>query len=143
MSLEAAGPPAALPAGAAAGEPAWVRSGSPALQRDYALGVEFEKMLTQQLAGALTASAGVNEEGAAEEGVAGGSSVLSSMLPGALSEGVSAGGGLGLAAELARDMQSREGKAASSAPESSPPGAAPAVLPAGGTPAQSAGGGSP
>jgi Rod binding domain-containing protein len=110
MSIE----PAGLPVTNQATTPEWVRKGSPELQRDYALGLQFEQMLTQQLAGALTSSAGMEGEGSSEEEGASGSSqagsgMLSSMLPGALAGGVAQGGGLGLAAELARQMSDRTG----------------------------------
>jgi Rod binding domain-containing protein len=110
MSIE----PAGLPVTNQATTPEWVRKGSPELQRDYALGLQFEQMLTQQLAGALTSSAGLEGEGSSEEeGASGasqaGSGMLTSMLPGALAGGVAQGGGLGLAAELARQMADRTG----------------------------------
>jgi Rod binding domain-containing protein len=107
MSIE----PAGLPVTNQATTPEWVRKGSPELQRDYALGLQFEQMLTEQLSGALTASAGLSGEGSEEEdgGSQAGSGMLSSMLPGALASGVTQGGGLGLAAELARQMAERAG----------------------------------
>jgi Rod binding domain-containing protein len=110
MSIE----PTGLPVSSQATMPEWVRKGSPELQRDYALGLQFEQMLTEQLSGALTASAGLGGEGSEEEGGSSGSSqagsgMLSSMLPGALASGVAQGGGLGLAAELARQMAERTG----------------------------------
>ncbi|HEX4438267.1 MAG TPA: hypothetical protein VH061_15895 [Solirubrobacteraceae bacterium] len=116
MSIE----PAGLPVTNQATTPEWVRKGSPELQRDYALGLQFEQMLTQQLAGALTASAGLEGEGSGEEEGASGSSqagsgMLSSMLPSALAGGVAQGGGLGLAAELARQMAERTGTPTDSA----------------------------
>ncbi len=124
MSVEPAANPAATASSGLAGAPAWVRKGSPELQRDYALGLEFEKMLAQQLAGSLTATAGLGEgEGSPEgEGGAGapampGAGVLSTMLSGALADGTSAAGGLGLAAEIARDMQSRTGATSAGARE--------------------------
>jgi Rod binding domain-containing protein len=109
MSIE----PTGLPVTNQATTPEWVRKGSPELQRDYALGLQFEQMLTQQLAGALTASAGLEGEGSSEEEGSGasqaGSGMLSSMLPSALAGGVAQGGGLGLATELARQMADRTG----------------------------------
>jgi Rod binding domain-containing protein len=133
---------AGLPAGAAASAPEWVRKGSPELQHDYALGLEFEQMLAQQLSQSMTASAGLGEEGGEEEGSSGfggaGSSMMSSMLPGAFASGVTAGGGLGLAAELARDMQSRVGTAAAPTSDSQT-AVAPTSL-GGVTPAQTTGG---
>jgi Rod binding domain-containing protein len=114
MSIE----PAGLPVTNQATTPEWVRKGSPELQRDYALGLQFEQMLTQQLSGALTASAGLDGEGSEEEGGGSsqaGSGMLSSMLPSALAGGVAQGGGLGLAAELARQMAERTGTPTDSA----------------------------
>jgi len=146
MTIEPAGLPAGAAATGVAGAPAWVRKGSAEVQRDYALGVEFEQMLTQQLAGSLTASAGMGEQGEAEEGegsagggfAGAGSGVLSTMVTGALAQGVGGGGGLGLAAELTRDMQSRVGTAPQ-APETTDE--APAAAPvAGGTQAETTGG---
>src|ERR1700753_1315303 len=116
--------------------PEWVRKGSPELQRDYALGLQFEQMLTQQLAGALTASAGLEGGGSGEEeGSAGqaGSGMLSSMLPGALASGVAQGGGLGLAAELARQMTERTGTPATSVGTPDASGAQGAATPLGGS----------
>lgn len=91
-------------------EPAWVRHGSPAVQKEYAVGQQFEQMLVTQLARSLTDTTGLSGEGAEGEqgGVGGGqagSSVLSSMLPQALASGVAKDGGLGLAAELTRQLQ--------------------------------------
>jgi hypothetical protein len=139
MSIE----PASLPAGQAASEPAWVRNGSASVQRDYAVGLQFEGMLMRELTSSLTASAGLGEgggeEGASSGGAEAGSGVLSSMVSGALADGVGAGGGLGLAAELTRDMQSRVGTAPlPGAAQASPSAQAPAV--AGGTQAATTGG---
>ncbi len=137
--------PAGLPAGAASNAPAWVRNGSAEVQRDYALGLQFEAMLTRQLAASLNATAGLGEQQTGEEegssgGSAGaGSGVLSTMLSGALADGVSAGGGLGLAAELARDMQSRVGTPPPAA-ATAPGAVAPAAPIAGGTPSETTGG---
>lgn len=87
-------------------QPAWVRNGSAQVQREYALGLEFERLLVQQLATSLTETTEPPGEGETQEGGSGGAtSVLSNMLPGALADGVVNGGGLGLAAELAKGMQ--------------------------------------
>ncbi len=117
-----------------ASAPAWVRDGSPALQHDYALGVEFETLLSQEMASAMTATAGLGESSGGEEEGGGsqpGGGVLSTMLSGALAQGVSDGGGLGVAAEIAREMQSQTGTA---------PKAADAAPIGGGTSAQTTGG---
>jgi Rod binding domain-containing protein len=140
MSIE----PAGLPATNQATTPEWVRKGSPELQRDYALGLQFEQMLTEQLSGALTASAGLNGEGSEEEGGGSqaGSGMLSSMLPGALASGVTQGGGLGLAAELARQMAERTGTPISAEATGTPgtKGASAPLGPSGGSEANTTGG---
>jgi hypothetical protein len=105
---------ASLPA-AQLTEPAWVRKGSPQVQREYALGLEFERLLVQQLATSMTETTDPGGEGEGSEGGSGSSgsggatSVLSSMLPGALADGVMGGGGFGLAAELAKGLQGTSG----------------------------------
>ncbi len=145
MSLGASGLPAGLASTGMANAPSWVRNGSAEVQKDYAIGLQFEQMLAQQLASSMTATAGLGEQQDGEEegstGTLGGgaSGPFSTLLNGALAEGV-AGGGLGLAAEIARDLQSRTGTAPSSqttAPEG------PAAEPmAGGTQAETTGGAS-
>ena len=93
-------------------EPAWVRKGSAAVQKEYAIGQEFEQMLVQQLAKSMTETTGLSGEGSGEEGEEGGQAgngVLSSMLPQALASGVANDGGLGLAAELTRQLQGVSG----------------------------------
>lgn len=108
MSAGEALPSSALPAGAAASAPAWVRHGSASVQSDYAAGLAFEQLLATQLASSLTATAGLGEEsGESEEGgaTAAGGGALGSLLPQALATSVTQGGGLGLAAQLTREMQ--------------------------------------
>ncbi len=110
MSAPGPEPVAASLAAAQVSEPAWVRNGSAQVQREYALGLEFERLLVQQLATSLTETTEPADEGEGQEGGSGGAtSVLSSMLPGALADGVVGGGGLGLAAELAKGMQGTAG----------------------------------
>jgi hypothetical protein len=109
-SLDAASV-AAPGAAARSSEPAWVRDGSAKVQQEYALGLEFERMLVQQLAGALTATTEAQGEGSEAEASDPAGGVLSSMIPGALADGVVAGGGLGLAAELTRGLQEGAGAA--------------------------------
>jgi Rod binding domain-containing protein len=128
MTIENAGSVSAASAAARLSEPSWVRDGSAKVQQQYALGLEFEQMLLEQLTSSLTANGeplGEGAEGSEGDGSgagAGTSSVLSSMIPTALAESVVAGGGLGLAAELTRQMQSgagaQTGIPASAAPES-------------------------
>ena len=108
MSSLDAGSVSAAGAAARLSEPAWVREGSAKVQQEYALALEFEKLLVQQLAGSLTEST----EGEASQGEGGGNaagSVLSSMVPGALADGVVGGGGLGIADELTRQLQEGAG----------------------------------
>ncbi len=137
---------AGLQAPSAASEPEWVRRGSAEVQRDYALGLQFEKMLANQLASSLAQSAGLGGEegGESEEGSGGfsagaGSSVLGSMLPEALATGVTANGGLGLAAELARDMQGPAGGRTQTSAVAPAQGNATGLV-AGGTPPATTGG---
>ena len=104
-----------LPAVNQALEPAWVRHGSAATQKTYATALAFEQMLVQQLSKSLTSSTGVEGEsaqggeGSEEGGPSFGSSELSSLLPQALSNGVMSAGGLGLAEQLTRELQSTQG----------------------------------
>jgi len=112
MTLPAESPASAMPVATPALEPAWVRHGSSAVQKSYAAALEFEQLLLTQMASALTKGGELGGEGGEEggsEGEAGsggepGGSVYSSMLPQALASGVVSGGGLGLAAEIARQL---------------------------------------
>lgn len=88
-------------------EPSWVRDGSTQVQQDYQVAQGFEQVLMQQLSSAMTSSGeGSEEEGGEGEG---GQPGFSSLLPQALSQGVTAGGGMGLAAQLTRDMLEASG----------------------------------
>ncbi len=92
-------------------EPAWVRDGSAATQKAYQTALAFEQMLVEQLSQSLTAGLGgeSGEEGESSEGDSSGSSAasgaISSMLPQALTSGVMNDGGLGLAAQMTRQLQ--------------------------------------
>jgi Rod binding domain-containing protein len=100
-----------LPVVNQAQEPAWVRGGSASTQKAYSTALAFEEILVQQLSQSLSATSGVAGEGGGEGGSApggesdAGSSELSSMLPQALSAGVMGAGGLGMAAQLTRELQ--------------------------------------
>jgi hypothetical protein len=93
-------------------EPEWVRRGSAATQNAYESALAFEQTLVEQLSQSLAASTGTNGEGSpegeggSEEGSSS-DSALSSMLPQALSSGVMHAGGLGLAAQLTRELQAQ------------------------------------
>ena len=96
-------------------EPAWVRRGSAATQKAYESALAFEQTLVEQLAQSLTATSGLGGE-SSQEGESGsqeggsspsnaGDSQLSSMLPQALTAGVMNAGGLGLAAQMTRQLE--------------------------------------
>jgi Rod binding domain-containing protein len=92
-------------------EPAWVRKGSASTQKAYETALAFEQMLVEKLSQSLTASSGLGgeagEEGESSEGSSGSggaSGPLSSMLPQALTSGVMSAGGLGLAAQMTRQL---------------------------------------
>jgi Rod binding domain-containing protein len=94
-------------------EPAWVRHGSPSTQKAYQSALSFEQTLVEQLSKSLAATSGLGGEESSGEGESseeGGASSgeLSSMLPQALSSSVMSAGGLGLAAELTRGLESAE-----------------------------------
>ena len=129
---------------AQATEPSWVRNGSGQVQQEYAVGLEFERLLVQQLSGAMTETTESSGEEEGQEGSSGGAtSVLSSMLPGALAQGVVNGGGLGLAAELTKDLEGTTGASTSTGATAPAPAQAPAsdkTTPAGGVEAGRTGG---
>ncbi|MHB8240706.1 MAG: hypothetical protein ACYDHN_01825 [Solirubrobacteraceae bacterium] len=106
MSIAPATGSTGLPVVNQATEPTWVRQGSSATQQDYATALAFERVLVEQLTKSLAATSGFGGEPSEEgETESGGSSELSSMLPQALSSGVMNAGGLGLAAQLTREIQ--------------------------------------
>ncbi len=105
-----AGPPAVNQAL----EPEWVRDGSAATQKAYASALSFEQTLVEQLSQSLTAASGLagessqeGESGSEEGGSSGGAeaSELSSMLPQALTAGIMNAGGLGMAAQMTRELE--------------------------------------
>lgn len=107
-------PGAQLPVVNQALEPEWVRHGSAATQRAYASALAFEQTLVEQLSQSLAATSGLEQEGGGEgeggeEDGGGGAQVaqaqLSSLLPQALSNGVMHAGGLGLAAQMTRELE--------------------------------------
>jgi Rod binding domain-containing protein len=105
-------PTASLPAVNQALEPAWVRNGPEATKKAYETALAFEGMLVEQLSKSMAATSGLGgesspegESGSEEGGSMAGSSELSSMLPQALSTSVMNAGGLGLAAQMTRQLQ--------------------------------------
>lgn len=104
-----------LPAVNQAFEPAWVRHGSAATQKAYESALTFEQALVEQLSRSLTATSGLDgesgesgasgsEEGGSAAGGAG-ASELSSMLPQSLTAGIMNAGGLGMAAQMTRELE--------------------------------------
>ncbi|HEU4702242.1 MAG TPA: hypothetical protein VFS37_07130 [Conexibacter sp.] len=71
--------------------PADVRTATPARKDAYEAGLGFERLLVQQLSQSLTDSA---------RDALGGNSPYASLLPDALTDGVMASGGLGLARQM-------------------------------------------
>jgi hypothetical protein len=104
-----------LPVANQALEPQWVRDGSDSTKKAYASALSFEQTLVEQLSQTLTATSGLEgesssgeAESSSEEDAPGsnmGGSQLSSLLPQALSSGVMHAGGLGLAAQMTRDLE--------------------------------------
>lgn len=97
-------------------EPSWVREGSAATKKAYAVAQGFEEMLVQELSQSMAKMTGLGEEQASPAGESGESgetpvagaapmaSELSSLLPQALSTGILGAGGLGIAAQLTREL---------------------------------------
>jgi Rod binding domain-containing protein len=102
-------------------EPAWVRHGSASTQKAYESALAFEQSLVEQLAKSLADTSGLSGEGSQEggesggEGSSAGSSQLSSMLPQALTSSVMDGGGLGMAAQMTRQLEGVQAPAAARA----------------------------
>jgi len=106
---------AGLPAVNQALEPEWVRRGSPATQKAYQSALAFERTLVEQLSKSMADTSGLAGESSPEGesgSEAGGSSVggagdsrLSSMLPQALTASVMNAGGLGMAAQMTRELE--------------------------------------
>jgi Rod binding domain-containing protein len=82
--------------------PADVRAAGPEACKLYETALGFEQLLVRQLATQLVSS---TQDGEGEDGDGGGtSSLYRQMLPDALADGISAGGGTGLARELYRTL---------------------------------------
>ena len=74
-----------------------VRKAGPAAERLYAGALAFEQQLTEQLAQSLADSADAMGSGDDEDSGDATTSMYKQMLPDAMSQGVTAAGGLGLA----------------------------------------------
>ena len=115
MSIQAGTPAATatttgLPVVNQALEPAWVRHGSQSTQKAYESALSFEQTLVEQLAKSLADTSNLSGEGSQEgeagsEGSSAGASQLSSMLPQALTSSLMGAGGLGMAAQMTRQLQ--------------------------------------
>ncbi len=94
-----------------------MRNRSAAIKQAYATAQGFEEMLLQQLSSSLVQSSGLSgeeesgEEGSSEAGGEAGNSMLSSLLPQTLTEGVMREGGLGLAQQLMGSLDPSAGAA--------------------------------
>ena len=112
VSLSGTG--AGLPAIDPATEPASVRDGGPAAKSAYQQGLAFEdvllNMLSQQLTDSVSGSSDPGDSSSGDSSGGDGSSdpatgAYSSLLPGALTQGImSAGGGTGIALQIAQGI---------------------------------------
>jgi Rod binding domain-containing protein len=90
--------------------PADVRKAGPAAERLYAGALAFEQQLTQQLAQSLADSSDATGSGDDEDSSGDATtSMYKQMLPDAMSQGVTAAGGLGLARVIYDQLRLREG----------------------------------
>jgi Rod binding domain-containing protein len=102
-------------------EPAWVRHGSASTQKAYESALAFEQSLVEELAKSLADTSGLSGEGsqvggeAGAEGSSAGTSQLTSMLPQSLTSSVMDAGGLGLAAQMTRQLESVQAPASAKA----------------------------
>ena len=133
MSIQGASGSAGLPVVNQALEPEWVRHGSSSTQKAYESALSFEETLVEQLSQSLTATSGLDGassqegESGSEEGGSSGAGAsngeLSSLLPQALTSSVMNAGGLGLAAQMTRELESVQSAAQTRATGGSAPAA--------------------
>jgi Rod binding domain-containing protein len=88
-----------------------VRKAGPAAQQLYAGALAFEQQLTQQLTQSLADSSQAAGESDDEDSGDSTTSMYKQMLPDAMSQGVTAAGGLGLARVLYDQLRLRDGQA--------------------------------
>jgi Rod binding domain-containing protein len=82
--------------------PAAIRNGSDADKKNFQAALGFERMLVQQLTKAMadtTKTGGDDDESSAA------TSTYRAMLPDALADGITASGGLGLAAQISKGLK--------------------------------------
>lgn len=96
-------------------EPEWVRHGSASTQKAYDSALSFEETLVEQLSQSLAAAGGLagesseGESGSEEGGSSGANGELASLIPQALTNSVMHAGGLGLAAQMTRQLEGVHG----------------------------------
>jgi hypothetical protein len=105
-------------------EPKWVRDGSAATHEAYDTALAFEQTFVEQLSQSLAKDSGLEEastgEGAAGEAGSGdegssasaGDSELATLLPQALTSSIMSAGGLGMAAQMTRQLEGVDGSSA-------------------------------
>jgi len=86
--------------------PAAVRNGSAQTKKAYTAALGFERMLVEQLAQAMNSTAQPQTDGS-DDGSDAATTTYKDMLPGALTDGIMAGGGLGLAGQLLPELQQK------------------------------------
>ncbi len=132
MSSGVDGTAAGLPIASQALEPKWVRDGSSSTKKAYESALAFEQVLVEQLAKSLAQTGGVDAEsgqegtGSSEEeggSAQAGAGELSSLLPQALTGGVMRAGGLGMAAQMTRELAGLASTASTRATEAAATGA--------------------
>lgn len=79
--------------------PAHVRTGTPQQREAYTAALGFERQLVEQLTKQLSATTGGDDS---QESAA--TKSYRDLMPGALADAVIAGGGLGLAAQISKDI---------------------------------------
>ncbi len=89
---------APLPAGTVL--PADVRAAGPDAQKDYKTALAFERVLIGQLTKAMQSTVPGEDEGASAA-----TKTYRDMLPDTMADALTAGGGIGLAADLARSLK--------------------------------------
>jgi Rod binding domain-containing protein len=89
-----------LPAGTVL--PADVRNASPADQRTYRTAMAFERVLIGQLTTAMQATVQSDDDTTDAA-----TKTYTDMLPGTMADALTAGGGIGLAADLARSLKTQ------------------------------------
>ena len=93
--------------------PAAVRQGGAKAEQLYSTALQFEQVLVEQLTQQMSAFGG--DDGSSSDGSSDGSSsdgttsMYEQMLPGALAQGITNGGGIGLASELYNSMATAQG----------------------------------